>query len=247
VAEVQDANNTSRIKDRVTISEAATLLDCHPNTVRNRVKAGVYRAEKVLTDRGPTWMIDRDSLTANAPTSDSKLEVARFPQEALTILAREIVREAGLSRDPERELAEKRWEQFIEGGREHWKAQIDYYKHIATASSATIVAETVVVSAFLREYVKGEGASMLVGSLILLLAAAILSLVLMNFSSTRLVRYSWKLVPDWKPEWEEGPLPQGFLASNHWSRFIPTMLYYMGLAVFAGLVVTGLIPWRLEL
>jgi DNA-directed RNA polymerase specialized sigma24 family protein len=32
--------------ERVTIAEAAALLGCHPNTVRNRVKAGMYRAEK---------------------------------------------------------------------------------------------------------------------------------------------------------------------------------------------------------
>jgi hypothetical protein len=103
VGEGQDANNAGRGSERVTIAEAATLLGVHPNTVRNRVRAGVYRAEKVVTERGPTWMIDRDSLTTNALSSDSQQLVGRVPQEALTALAREIVREAGLQRDPERE------------------------------------------------------------------------------------------------------------------------------------------------
>jgi hypothetical protein len=52
----------------VTIAEVAALLDCHPNTVRNRVMVGMYRAEKIDTENGPTWMIERESLT----TGDSQ-------------------------------------------------------------------------------------------------------------------------------------------------------------------------------
>jgi hypothetical protein len=87
-------------KRRLTIREAATLLDVHPNTVRSRIKDGSLQAEKVVTERGPTWMIDPDSLTTNTPPSDSQQLVGRVPEEALTLLAREIVREAGLVRDP---------------------------------------------------------------------------------------------------------------------------------------------------
>jgi hypothetical protein len=47
-----EADNAGRAIERVTIAEAATLLGCHPNTVRNRVKAGLYRAEKVAVLRG---------------------------------------------------------------------------------------------------------------------------------------------------------------------------------------------------
>ena len=54
--------NTGRTFERVTIVEAAALLGYHPNTVRHRVMAGMYRAEKVPTENGPTWMIERDSL-----------------------------------------------------------------------------------------------------------------------------------------------------------------------------------------
>jgi transcriptional regulator with XRE-family HTH domain len=61
-------DNTGRTFERVTIVEAAAQLGCHPNTVRYRVMAGMYRAEKVPTENGPTWMIERDSLT----TGDSK-------------------------------------------------------------------------------------------------------------------------------------------------------------------------------
>ena len=72
-------NNAVGAVERVTIAEAATLLGCHPNTVRTRVKAGMYRAEKVPTENGPTWMIERDSLTTNAPTSAPQQGVSGVP------------------------------------------------------------------------------------------------------------------------------------------------------------------------
>jgi excisionase family DNA binding protein len=46
----------------VTIGEAADLLWVHRNTVRNRIKAGHYKAHKVVTPRGETYAIDLDSL-----------------------------------------------------------------------------------------------------------------------------------------------------------------------------------------
>jgi hypothetical protein len=51
--------------DRLTISEAATLLGVHPNTVRNRIKDGTYLAEKMITTGGPKYYIERDSLVNN--------------------------------------------------------------------------------------------------------------------------------------------------------------------------------------
>lgn len=57
---------------RVSITEAAILLGVHPNTVRGRVKAGVYDAEKVATEHGLTWMIDQDSLGNNPLPKDSQ-------------------------------------------------------------------------------------------------------------------------------------------------------------------------------
>jgi transcriptional regulator with XRE-family HTH domain len=62
------ADNAGGAIERVTIAEAAALLGWHPNTVRYRVMSGMYRAEKIVTEHGPTWMIERESLT----TGDSK-------------------------------------------------------------------------------------------------------------------------------------------------------------------------------
>jgi hypothetical protein len=103
VGERQDHDNNGGVRERVTIREAATLLGVHPNTIRNRVKAGMYDAGKVVTERGETWMIARDSLTINTPTHAPQQLVSRVPEEALTALAREIVKEAGLERDPKQE------------------------------------------------------------------------------------------------------------------------------------------------
>jgi len=104
VGERQSTDNTGGVTERVTIREAATLLGVHPNTVRNRVKGEVYSAEKVVTERGETWMIDRDSLTTNALSSYPQQAVGMvtaLPQEALQELARGVVREAGIAQDPE--------------------------------------------------------------------------------------------------------------------------------------------------
>jgi hypothetical protein len=97
------ADNAGGDIERVSIAEAAALLGCHPNTVRNRVKAGMYRAEKFHTENGPTWMIERASLTTNAPTTAPQQPVSVAPaaqQEAIQELARAIVREAGIAGDP---------------------------------------------------------------------------------------------------------------------------------------------------
>ena len=85
--EHHNANSPNRVFDRVTISEAATLLGVHPNTVRNRVKDGTYIAEKVVTERGPTWMINRDSLVANTPTKGSQPTPSQIVnKEALAVV-----------------------------------------------------------------------------------------------------------------------------------------------------------------
>jgi excisionase family DNA binding protein len=48
--------------ETVTIAEAAELLGVHRNTVRNRIKAGRYKAHKVVTPQGDTYAIERESL-----------------------------------------------------------------------------------------------------------------------------------------------------------------------------------------
>jgi DNA-directed RNA polymerase specialized sigma24 family protein len=99
VGEAPEANNAGREVERVPISEAATLLNVHPNTVRNRVKAGMYSAEKVVTERGPTWMIDRDSLITNTPTSDSQQLVSQRAVDFAQELIRPFVNELGEVRE----------------------------------------------------------------------------------------------------------------------------------------------------
>jgi len=53
----------------VSIGEAAELLGVHRNTVRNRVKAGRYKAHKVVTPQGETYAIERDSLDVDPPNA----------------------------------------------------------------------------------------------------------------------------------------------------------------------------------
>ena len=57
------------LRDTLTISEAATFLGVHKNTVRNRIKDGTYEAEQVVTERGPTYFIKRESILNNLTTN----------------------------------------------------------------------------------------------------------------------------------------------------------------------------------
>jgi DNA-binding PucR family transcriptional regulator len=120
MAEDQDTNNRDRAADRVTIAEAATLLGVHPNTVRNRVKAGIYDAQKVVTESGQTWMIARNSILNNplpkgsqSPPSqiqpDVDLQATHLVQELLSPFVEDLGRareELGAER-VRRELAEQ--------------------------------------------------------------------------------------------------------------------------------------------
>jgi hypothetical protein len=101
-----DANKYVRPPSRVTITEAATLLKVHPNTVRNRVRAGVYDAEKVSTEHGFTWMIDRDSLVntplpkASHPIPSQTVNLAGpHPVELVQELLRPFVEDLGRVRE----------------------------------------------------------------------------------------------------------------------------------------------------
>jgi hypothetical protein len=66
-------NTDEVLQDRVTIREASTLLGVHPNTVRKRVKDGVYEAERISTEHGFTWMIHRNTLLNTPPTEDTQI------------------------------------------------------------------------------------------------------------------------------------------------------------------------------
>ena len=99
-------NQDVRGSGRVTITEAATLLGVHPNTVRGRAKAGLYDAEKVATEHGLTWMIDPDSLINNPLPRDSQHPPSQAvnpnsatPMEVVQDLLRPFVEDLGRVRE----------------------------------------------------------------------------------------------------------------------------------------------------
>ena len=116
--EGQDTNNIGRGSDRLTIAEAAALLGVHKNTVRNRIKNGSYRAEVVQTERGPTYLIERECLLTNLSTntlsSASQDLVGPQPMEFVQELLRPFVSELGEVREElgaervRRQMAEER-------------------------------------------------------------------------------------------------------------------------------------------
>jgi excisionase family DNA binding protein len=84
-----DAHSVGRGGDRLTIAEAAALLGVHKNTVRSRIKNGSYRAEMVQTERGPTYLIERESLLTNLSTNT----LSSASQELVSTQAMEFVQE----------------------------------------------------------------------------------------------------------------------------------------------------------
>jgi excisionase family DNA binding protein len=112
------AHSVGRGRDRLTIAEAATLLGVHKNTVRNRIKNGSYRAEMVQTERGPTYLIERESLltnlTTNTLSSASQELVSQSAMAFVQELLRPFVSELGEVREElgteraRREQAEER-------------------------------------------------------------------------------------------------------------------------------------------
>ena len=106
-------------QEALTIRQAAALLAVHPNTVRNRIKSGVYNAEKVITERGETYMIPRSELsdsTTNRLPSASHSQSLPDVREGIRAVLEPFVRELGdvreeLGRERERrEQAERRSE-----------------------------------------------------------------------------------------------------------------------------------------
>ena len=112
---------------RVTITEAAALLGVHPNTVRNRVRGGAYDAEKVSTEHGFTWMVDRGSLVnaplprASHPTPSQAVNLeGPHPVEVVQELLRPFVEDLGRVREElgaervRREQAERERDELAE-------------------------------------------------------------------------------------------------------------------------------------
>ncbi len=61
-----DTGDRPAIRDPITIAEAARLLGVHPNTVRNRLKQGVYQFGRVLTPNGEAYVLSRAAIEAHA-------------------------------------------------------------------------------------------------------------------------------------------------------------------------------------
>jgi excisionase family DNA binding protein len=118
VGEGQYTNNIGKGGDRLTIAEAAALLGVHKNTVRNRIKNGSYRAEIVQTERGPTYLIERESLLTNlsanilSPASQELggHQAMEFVQELLRPFVSELgeIREELGAERVRRQIAEER-------------------------------------------------------------------------------------------------------------------------------------------
>lgn len=90
--ETTKVNKDVGASEGITITEAAALLSVHPNTVRNRVRAGVYDADKVLTENGFTWMIDPTSLV-NPPLPNASQQPASQLVNPETATSTEIIRD----------------------------------------------------------------------------------------------------------------------------------------------------------
>jgi hypothetical protein len=184
-------------------------------------------------------------------------------QEALQALAREMVsaaREAELAQDtPQEEAAEQERKEFIEAGREHWKAQVDYFKHMSTISGATIIGEVAVIAGFVPKAVE-DRAPLLYFSLTFLFLSAILSLFSLGWASARLARFSWgdalpsgQVAPgniirrflrrlrnfawSWPLDWERDKAMLS--ASYEAERRITYTVFYGGIVCFGLLVLFG--------
>jgi excisionase family DNA binding protein len=112
-----NAHGPDRNSSRLTIAEAAALVGVHKNTVRNRIKAGTYKAQKVVTKHGPTYLIERrsllNSLTTNAQPRGSReranLQAPELAQEALHSFVEDTVATRGqlVTERTRRESAER--------------------------------------------------------------------------------------------------------------------------------------------
>jgi hypothetical protein len=122
-----EATREVDLQDRVTIRQAAALLGVHPNTIRKRVKEGLYEAVKVSTEHGFTWMVHRNSLLNTPPTRDSQTypiqpagNLVATPEAFMQGLLRPFVEDLGRVREElgaertRREQAERERDELLE-------------------------------------------------------------------------------------------------------------------------------------
>ncbi len=137
-----DAHSADRgpgVSDRLTIADAATLLGVHKNTIRNRIKDGTYKAETVITKRGPTYLIDRESLLTNLNTNTvpagSQQLVNPQAMELVQELLRPFVNELGEAR--EQLGAERARREMAERERDELRQELDELRGLEDAAETT--------------------------------------------------------------------------------------------------------------
>ncbi len=130
--------------ETVSISQAAALLGVHRNTIRNHIKAGRYKAHKVITSQGETYVIDRASLgpiphnseghrsqsqgrhNAPNPSQSGALIDAGHQAEQLAVVQRLLapfVEELGRTREELGRTAERL--RVTEEERDHLRAEVE--------------------------------------------------------------------------------------------------------------------------
>jgi hypothetical protein len=176
-------------------------------------------------------MIERDSLVNNPTPSTGQQVVAlpnTIPAEHIQELARAIVRETGLVRDPAQEAAEIDQQRFIEGGREHWKAQVNFFQHIATASGAGVVGVTAVIG-FMKIDSNLTTITLIVSMLSFLLASSE-ALFFLYLASSLLARFSWGDVPT------REEAPKALTSDYYWERTGAFALFFWGVGSLAAAI-----------
>jgi excisionase family DNA binding protein len=144
----------------LTIAEAARLVGVHRNTVRNRIKAGLYRAHKVVTPQGETYAIERASLDAahshngaqgltdtvrhngalaapGAGSDGAPLTTSQQAQADVVVqrLLAPFIAELGTVREELGRERERR--ETVERQRDHLQAEVDALRAAATAAEAS--------------------------------------------------------------------------------------------------------------
>jgi excisionase family DNA binding protein len=125
-------------KRTITVREAADQLGVHKNTIYNWIREGTLEAEMGLTKHGRTWLIDPNKLPTKATTTAEQQRGGRglqLPEEALTYLAREIVREAGLMHQAQARQEDRVYDTL----RDHWKMLYENDKHTSTVAGALLL------------------------------------------------------------------------------------------------------------
>src|SRR3712207_3047799 len=134
-------------------------------------------------------MIPLDNLTNNAPPSARQQFVSRVPQipeEALTFLAREIVREAGASLGGPDKGQPGQLGRIFDATRAHWNMHYDLAKQLGVASGVLLAGVVAVFGVFSPD-VRFPGLALLAA---LQLVLAVILSILSMLRATQAVEFS---------------------------------------------------------